>query len=100
MRSADFSKDMSEFQSKYNAKPTLRSLSPVKDRLTFLYVDRCTISRDRSAISIIDRRGQVNIPSSVLSVLMLGPGTDITHRAVQLIADSGCHSLDITYALT
>ena len=80
---------MSRIRNSYNTKPTLKSLTPVRDRLTFLYVEKCTVSRDNGAIAILDKRGQANVPSAALSVLMLGPGSDITHRAVELIADSG-----------
>lgn len=35
------------------------------------------------------REGIVEIPSAIISVLMLGPGTSLTHRAVELISDAG-----------
>ena len=31
----------------------------------------------------------VKIPAAMIGILMLGPGTDITHRAVELIGDTG-----------
>ena len=31
----------------------------------------------------------VRIPAAMISVLMLGPGTEITHRAMELIGDTG-----------
>ena len=73
----------------FNTKTSLQSLSPINDRLTFLYVDKCTINRDAGAITFTDQRGQAHIPSSMLAVLLLGPGCSITHSAIVLIADSG-----------
>lgn len=36
-----------------------------------------------------DSRGVVTIPIAMIGVLMLGPGTDISHRAVELLGDTG-----------
>lgn len=70
-------------------KPALQSLPQVRDRMTFLYLERCKISREDSAITIRDERGIMHVPAAAISVLMLGPGTDISHRAVELIGDMG-----------
>jgi len=47
------------------------------------------INRQDGAITVTDVRGTVHVPAASLSVLMLGPGTKITHRAMELIADTG-----------
>ena len=65
------------------------AVAPVKNRLTFLYVEHCVISRHDSAVTITDTRGVAYIPAAILSTLMLGPGTRISHRAVELLSDSG-----------
>lgn len=70
-------------------KPSLHDLPQVKDRLTFLYLEHCQIKRDNSAIKVIDQEGIVLIPSAIISVILLGPGTTITHRAMELIGDTG-----------
>lgn len=70
-------------------KAELQELPQIKERLSFLYLERCLINRQDSGISIIDERGTVNMPAALISVLMLGPGTNITHRAMELIGDSG-----------
>jgi CRISPR-associated protein Cas1 len=70
-------------------KPELQELPTVTDRMTFLYLEHCKINRQDSAITVIDEKGISHIPSGVISVLMLGPGTEITHRAMELIGDSG-----------
>jgi len=69
--------------------PELPSLLQVKDRLTFVYIEHCIVNRQDSAITVTDQRGTVHIPSAILSVLLLGPGTDVSHRAIELVAQSG-----------
>jgi CRISPR-associated protein Cas1 len=70
-------------------KTKLHEIPQIKDRLTFLYLEHCTISREDSAIKAADADGVVLIPSAAVSVLLLGPGTSLTHRAVEMIADCG-----------
>lgn len=70
-------------------KPTLQALPTVRDRLTFLYLERCILNRNGGAITVTDARGTVYIPAASLGVLLLGPGTNITHRAMELIGDAG-----------
>lgn len=70
-------------------KPDLCALPTIKERMTFLYVERCLVSRQDSAVSITDARGTAYVPAASLGVLMLGPGTNISHRAVELLGDSG-----------
>lgn len=70
-------------------KPSLHALPTIKDRLTFLYLERCLINRQAGAITVTDARGTVHVPAASLGVLLLGPGTNISHRAVELIGDAG-----------
>lgn len=70
-------------------RPELQQLPQVKDRMTFLYLERCKLNRRDSAIEVIDDDGTVDIPAAAISVLMLGPGSSITHRAMELIGDAG-----------
>lgn len=37
----------------------------------------------------MDARGIVFVPVALISVLLLGPGVDVTHRAMELMGDSG-----------
>ena len=70
-------------------RPELQQLPQVKDRMTFLYLERCKLNRRDSAIEVIDDDGTVDVPAAAISVLMLGPGSSITHRAMELIGDAG-----------
>ena len=70
-------------------KPELPALPRITNRMTFLYLEHCKINRQDSAITVLDEKGILHIPSGAISVLLLGPGTEITHRAMELIGDSG-----------
>lgn len=70
-------------------KAEIQDLPRVKERITFLYVEHCVISRADGAITVIEARGTAYVPAARLSVLMLGPGTRISHKAVELISNSG-----------
>lgn len=70
-------------------KAGLQALPVIRDRISFLYTERCLISRQDGAITFADERGTVSFPAASLSVLMLGPGTNISHRAMELVGDSG-----------
>lgn len=61
----------------------------MSDRLSFLYLDRCVVNRDSNAITATDEQGTVHIPAAGVGVLLLGPGTTITHQAIALMSDSG-----------
>ncbi len=75
---------------KFGAKKTeLQELPKIADRVTFIYIEHAKINRQDSAITVSDKRGLVKIPAALLSVLLLGPGTEISHRAIELIGDTG-----------
>lgn len=67
----------------------LPELARAQDRLSFIYLERCLVHRDSNAITAQDERGTVHIPAATLSVLLLGPGTRVTHQAMVLLAESG-----------
>lgn len=70
-------------------RPDLQALPQIGDRLTFLYLEHCQINREDSAILVRDERGTTRIPAATITVLLLGPGTTVTHRAIELIGDAG-----------
>lgn len=67
----------------------IHDLVRAEDRLSFVYLERCTIHRDANAITATDERGVIHIPAAALGALLLGPGTRVTHQAMMLLADSG-----------
>jgi CRISPR-associated protein Cas1 len=70
-------------------KPELHELPRMRERLSFLYLERCLISRQDSAVTVTDERGTVHVPAAAIGVLMLGPGTNMSHRAMELLGNSG-----------
>lgn len=69
--------------------PDLTELVRAEDRLSFVYVERAIIHRDQNAITATDERGVIHIPAASLGALLLGPGTNVTHQAMLLLAESG-----------
>lgn len=70
-------------------KPELNELARSRDRITFLYLEHARLSRKDSAVKVVTNEGIVCVPSAIISVLLLGPGVDVTHRAMELMGDSG-----------
>ena len=70
-------------------RPSLQALPQIGDRMTFLYLEHCQLNREDGAILIRDERGTAAVPAAAVSVLLLGPGTNVTHRAMELIGDTG-----------
>jgi CRISPR-associated protein Cas1 len=69
--------------------PNLHELVRAEDRISFVYVERAVIHRDQNAITATDERGTMHIPAATLGALLLGPGTNVTHQAMLLLAESG-----------
>lgn len=67
----------------------IAELPRIADRIAFLYLERCSLGRDQNAITASDHRGTVHVPSAGISCLLLGPGTAVTHRAMNLLGDAG-----------
>ena len=68
----------------------LHALPKVRDSWSYLYVERCTIDQEQKSIAIHDAHGRTPVPCASLTLLMLGPGTRITHAAISTLADNGC----------
>lgn len=71
------------------APPTSKQLFRVEDRVTFLHLERCSVSRDSNAITATDQDGTIHIPAATVSAVLLGPGTRVTHHAMMLMAQCG-----------
>lgn len=68
----------------------LATLPKVRDSYSYLYVEHCRIEQDAKAIAFFDAEGVTKVPCANLSLLILGPGTSVTHSAVKSLADNGC----------
>lgn len=69
--------------------PDLPELVRAQDRLSFVYIERCVVHRDANAITATDERGTLHVPAASLGALLLGPGTNVSHQAMMLMAESG-----------
>ncbi|HIE56713.1 MAG TPA: type I-E CRISPR-associated endonuclease Cas1 [Anaerolineales bacterium] len=68
----------------------LHQLPKLSDSISYLYVEHCIIEQNALAIEKVDRWGRTMIPAANLTVLMIGPGTSITHAAIKSLAQNGC----------
>lgn len=71
----------------------LQELPKLRDSLSFLFVEHVKVERDGGALTLFDKDGETHVPVAALGVLMLGPGTTITHEAMKVLAESGCSVL-------
>lgn len=76
-------------EKKSTSKAKLNELPKISDRVTFIYVEHAKVNRNNGAITVVDGKGVVKIPVAIIGALLLGPGTDISHRAVELIGEMG-----------
>ncbi len=68
----------------------LHLLPKVRDSLSYLYVEHARIDQEEKAIALHDAAGKVPVPCAALNLLLLGPGTSISHAAIRTLAESGC----------
>jgi CRISPR-associated protein Cas1 len=68
----------------------LHELPKLRDSMSYIYVEHAIIEQDNLSIMVIKEDGKIPIPIASLTVLMIGPGTRITHAAIRAICDNGC----------
>lgn len=71
----------------WRAEP--HDLHRLTDRVSTVYAERTHVDRDENAVVFINRERTVRVPAAMVAVVLLGPGTRITHAAANLLADSG-----------
>jgi CRISPR-associated protein Cas1 len=69
---------------------SLHELPRFDDKLSYLYVEHAVIDQHEKAIAVHQADGTTPVPAAALGVLILGPGTKITHAAVKALADNNC----------
>ena len=68
----------------------LHQLARFDDRLSYLYIEHARIDQADKAIAVHDETGATAVPVAALALLMLGPGTRVTHAAIRALADNNC----------
>ena len=69
---------------------SLQQLTRFDDRLTFLYLEKGHIEQNHNSVAYVNDNQFIPIPAADLALLLLGPGTTITHRAICNLADCNC----------
>lgn len=78
-------------------KPDLHALPTISDRMTFIYLEHCKVSRENGAVTATDLDGTVYIPAAAITVLLLGPGTLFPTYAGVILAVDGSLSRAFTF---
>jgi len=68
----------------------LRALPRVRDSVSYLYAEHCRVEQDDRAVALHDSEGKIAVPCANLLVLMLGPGTTVTHAAMRALSETSC----------
>ena len=68
----------------------LMQLTRFDDRLSCLYFEKGHIEQSDKSVAYVNENQFVPIPAADLALLLLGPGTTITHRAICNLADCNC----------
>lgn len=73
----------------------LRALPQARDRLSYLYVEHANVEREEGSVAFLatDEEGEpCSTPAPVcdLALLMLGPGTTLSHAAASVLARNNC----------
>lgn len=68
----------------------LHLLPKLRDSLSYLYIEHAVIERRDGALLVLQETGKTAVPAANLCLLMLGPGTSLTHAAMALAAENGC----------
>jgi len=72
---------------------SFHDLPKLRDSISYLYFERGKIEQTKLGIEYVAKEGRVLLPVANLTLLMLGPGTTITHAAVRMLARAGCSVL-------
>lgn len=72
----------------------LNLLPKFRDRLTYLYVEHATVEREAYSIALYAKEGEdmtmTQVPVCDIALLMLGPGTKLSHGAMDILSRNNC----------
>src|SRR5437016_2824707 len=69
---------------------TLHTLPRFDDRWSYLYLERGRLDQDGDGLHFHNAGGTTPLPIDQLGLVMLGPGTTLTHAAVKALARNNC----------
>ena len=68
----------------------MTELPRFSDRISYLYLEHGHIEREQNSVAYVTQLGKTPVPAADISLLLLGPGTTISHAAVDRLADCNC----------
>lgn len=71
-------------------KQDLRELPKFRDGTSYLYLEHTIVEKEDRSIQAFHPDGMISIPIASLSVLLLGPGSSVSHSAITAMSDTGC----------
>jgi len=67
----------------------LHALPRLSDRRSHLYLERGHLQKDKEGLDFVDAHGGITaVPLDQFAVILLGPGTTLTHAAARMLADN------------
>lgn len=67
----------------------LHALPRLADRWNHLYLEHGRVQKDKEGLCFIDPQGaSTSVPLDQFAMILLGPGTTLTHAAVRMLADN------------
>lgn len=67
----------------------VQELSRISDRISFLFVERASVSRQDNSLTFSTEARTIRVPSAMVACVLLGPGCVVTHQGVSLMAEAG-----------
>lgn len=68
----------------------LHLIPQFRDKLSYVYVEHAVVERDQQSLAYYNAQGKTQIPVASIALLMLGPGTNVSHAAMDIIARNNC----------
>jgi len=72
----------------------LQLIPKFRDRISYLYVEHATVEREQNSIALYakveDELTITQVPVCDIALLMLGPGTKLSHGAMDILARNNC----------
>lgn len=68
----------------------LHDLPRLRDSLSYHYIEHAIVDRKQNAIEYIQESGRTLVPIANISVILLGPGTSLSHAAMKILMENGC----------
>ncbi len=71
----------------------LHDLPRLRDSLSYHYIEHAIVDRKQNAIEYIQADGRTLVPIASISLIMLGPGTSLSHAAMKVLMENDCSIL-------